>query len=263
MNIKQLNSEQIEELARAYLIDHYHEYNPDAAELEGPSYGELAAAVEIVGIDALMEEYDSTVFSNDDFSCTAGQPERQARHYYAIYSPQGIHAPSTADTLYRYDTAQQRAEDIDRVNLQTTKDRIQAVPRAFAKKRYPRAFAHDAIVWRTWSDGDRHFNRPFWRDYEDGTQEWTGKPRNVIFDTYEVRQIDAWMYDDNWTCNDSWNLGTFTTTGDPAQALRRYLKRHHNITFYRGRTRTEYDGDVYEIVDRKTGEPLFAAIPTE
>lgn len=87
-------------------------------------------------------------------------------------------------------------------------------------------------------------------------------------DQYEVRQVDAWTeYDDPdeapaWIYNTTYNLGTFTTTGDPAQALRRYLKRHHNITFYRGRTRTEYDGDVYEICDRKTGEPLFCAIPT-
>ncbi len=33
--------------------------------------------------------------------------------------------------------------------------------------------------------------------------------------------------------------------------------------FSKGATRTEYDGDIYEIVDRKTGEPLFCAIPEE
>lgn len=89
-------------------------------------------------------------------------------------------------------------------------------------------------------------------------------------DTYEIRQIDAWMEpaddpDDPdempaWTYNETWNLGTFTTTGDPARAFRRALARL-GITFHRGRTRTEYDGDVYEIVDRATGEPLFAAVP--
>jgi hypothetical protein len=83
-------------------------------------------------------------------------------------------------------------------------------------------------------------------------------------DTYEVREIDAWADPDGgWTYNESWHIGTFTTTGDPARALRRYLKTHHGVTFYKGRTVTEYDGDVFEIVDRATREPLFAAIPQE
>ena len=85
---------------------------------------------------------------------------------------------------------------------------------------------------------------------------------NPAATTYEVREIDAWMYDDSWTYNTSYHLGSFTTTGDPARAFRRYLKTQ-GITFVKGRTRTEYDGDVFEIVDRKTGEPLFAAIPQD
>lgn len=89
-------------------------------------------------------------------------------------------------------------------------------------------------------------------------------------DTYEIRQIDAWAeYDDpddpeetpSWIWNTSYRLGTFTTTGDPARAFRAALKRL-GITFYKGRTVTEYDGSVYEIIDRATGEPLFVAIPT-
>lgn len=82
-------------------------------------------------------------------------------------------------------------------------------------------------------------------------------------DTYEVREVDAYLYDDSWTYNDTHPLGTFTTAGDPARAFRRYLKTHHGVTFYRGRTVTEYDGDVYEICDRATRQPLFAAIPQE
>jgi len=80
--------------------------------------------------------------------------------------------------------------------------------------------------------------------------------------TYEIRQVDAWMYDDSWTYNTSYHLGTFTTAGDPARAFRRALAKL-GITFYRGRTATEYDGDVFEIVDRATREPLFCAIPQE
>lgn len=90
-------------------------------------------------------------------------------------------------------------------------------------------------------------------------------------DTYEIREVDAWAeYDDPddpeeapaWVWNTSYYLGTFTTTGDPARAFRRALARL-GITFRRGRTVTEYDGDVYEICDRATGQPLFAAIPQE
>ena len=67
--VYQLTTDQLEELAQAYLCEHYHEYNPDAAELEGPSYGELAAALDIVGREALEEESSGTVFSSDDFFC--------------------------------------------------------------------------------------------------------------------------------------------------------------------------------------------------
>lgn len=86
-------------------------------------------------------------------------------------------------------------------------------------------------------------------------------PRDPI--TYEIRQIDAWMYDDCWTVNTSYRLGTFTTAArDHARAFRRALARM-GIRFYRSRTITEFDGEVYEIVDRRTREPLFAAIPIE
>ena len=71
MNVFDLTNDQLEELAGNYIAEHYHEYNPDAAELEGPSYGELAAALDIVGRDTLMSEYADTVFSMDDFFCTA------------------------------------------------------------------------------------------------------------------------------------------------------------------------------------------------
>lgn len=89
--------------------------------------------------------------------------------------------------------------------------------------------------------------------------------------TYEIREVDAIAeYDDPddpeekpaWTWNTSYDLGEFTTSGDVPRAFRRALAKM-GVTFYRGRTRTEYDGDVYEIVDRATREPLFAAIPQE
>lgn len=165
MNVNQLTPDQLEELAQSYLMEHYSEYNPDAAEPEGPSYGELAAALDIVGRDTLAREYAGTVFTSEDFFCSAPQPDR-----------------------------------------------------------------------------------------------------------YEVREVDAWPEyetDDpdevpTWTYNTSYRIGEFATASeDVGRAMRRYLKQRHGVTFYRGRTRTEYDGDVWEIVDRKTRQPLFAAIPME
>lgn len=81
---------------------------------------------------------------------------------------------------------------------------------------------------------------------------------------YEIRQVDALMQDDeSWYYNETWHLGEFATaSADVPRAFRRALA-NIGVTFYRGRTRTEYDGDVYEITDRRTGEPLFVAIPQD
>lgn len=81
--------------------------------------------------------------------------------------------------------------------------------------------------------------------------------------TFEIRQIDAWNSPDGWIYNTTYSLGSFTTAAqNERRAFYRALARM-GIRFYRGRVRTEYDGDVYEIIDRKTGEPLFCAIPQE
>lgn len=81
---------------------------------------------------------------------------------------------------------------------------------------------------------------------------------------FEVREIDAWLYDDEWIWNTSYLYGHFTTRSkNEARAFTRYLARHHGITFYKGRTRIEFDGDCFTILDRKTLEPLFVAIPCD
>ena len=80
---------------------------------------------------------------------------------------------------------------------------------------------------------------------------------------YEVRQIDAWNSPDGWTWNESYRVGEFRTKArNEKRAFVRFLNRH-GIVFKKNRTRIEYDGDIYEIQDRKTREPLFAAIPCE
>lgn len=82
--------------------------------------------------------------------------------------------------------------------------------------------------------------------------------------SYDVRQIDAWGNKiDGYEWNTSYFLGTLeTSAANEKRAFTRYLKNKHGIVFKKNRTRIEYDGSVYEIVDRKTGEPLFAMIPS-
>lgn len=88
------------------------------------------------------------------------------------------------------------------------------------------------------------------------------KTKGEIEMKYEVREIDAWMDADGWAWNTSYFLGTFETRAkDEKRAFCNYLKKTRGIVFKKNRTRIFWDGDVYEICDRKTGEPLFAAIP--
>lgn len=78
---------------------------------------------------------------------------------------------------------------------------------------------------------------------------------------YEIRQIDAWNSEEGWTWNESYHLGDFTTAAaDHKKAFLNALKRL-GIVSKRGKTKVVFDGDIYELQDRKTDEPLFAAIP--
>lgn len=273
MNVTQFTAAQLDELAGRHLTEHYSEYNPDAAPTESPSWGELADALQIVGLDTLVTEYGDIEFSRDDFICSAVMPRtRSPRHFYAVFHPYGAKAPSPRDILYRYDTPQHREKDMARINLQAIEEGplygrgtlMVSVSSKFARKRFPAAFSSDAIVWRSWTDGDRKFNAPWWRDSEDGIQEWTGKPRNVICEAFDILQVDAWHYGDEWVYNETYHLGSFTTAAeDTARAFRRALRNLGIVFIHPHQTMTVYDGDVYEIIDRATGEPMFCAIPRE
>ena len=78
---------------------------------------------------------------------------------------------------------------------------------------------------------------------------------------YEIRQIEAWADIEGWTWNNSFNLGTFSTRA--ADHKRAFLNALHNlgIVCKRGACYVDYDGSIYELRERKTGMPLFAAIP--
>lgn len=78
---------------------------------------------------------------------------------------------------------------------------------------------------------------------------------------YEIRQIDAVMYDDGWVWNYSFPLGSFFTKSlNPKKAFYSQLKSK-GITFKSGSVVCNDEGMILEIVERKTGKPIFAAVP--
>ena len=81
--------------------------------------------------------------------------------------------------------------------------------------------------------------------------------------SFEIRQLDAWgNNEEGYEINESWHMGEMVTKAkDEKKAFTAWMKRHLGISFKPNRTLIEYDGDVYTIIDRKTKEPLFAAIP--
>ena len=80
--------------------------------------------------------------------------------------------------------------------------------------------------------------------------------------SYDVREIDAWSDPGGgWTWNTSYHIGTMETAAEDVRlALTAYLKRR-GIVFKLNRTIIYDDGSVIEIQDRKTKEPLYAAVP--
>ena len=78
---------------------------------------------------------------------------------------------------------------------------------------------------------------------------------------YEILQVEAWADGDGgWTYNNAFRLGTMKTAAKkPEKAFRRWLSRK-GVCFKKYATIAVDDGYVLEIQDRKTGEPLFAAV---
>ena len=81
---------------------------------------------------------------------------------------------------------------------------------------------------------------------------------------YEVKQIGAWLCQDEWYWNDVYHLGILTTAAGTKQGLKKALTKflnHAGILLNSCHIRWYYDGDILEIHDRFTNEPLFAMIP--
>lgn len=80
---------------------------------------------------------------------------------------------------------------------------------------------------------------------------------------FEIRQIDAWFDGEAWTYNESFRIGEFSTKAENVK--RAFCRALHGlgVVFYRGRVVVVDDGDLLEIQNRKSGEPLFVAIPMD
>ena len=116
----------------------------------------------------------------------------------------------------------------------------------------------DAIKFG-WIEGQEATNTNDTKSEEEQTMNTNTKKYS-----FEIRQIDALNYgeDEGWIWNTSYNMGEMVTKAkDEKKAFTAWMKRHLGISFKSNRTLIEYDGDVYTIIDRKTKEPLFAAIP--
>ena len=80
---------------------------------------------------------------------------------------------------------------------------------------------------------------------------------------YEIIQIDAWSSDEGWTWNESYKIGEFkTSAADHKRAFLNALRKI-GIVCKRGKCKVEFDGDIYEVQERKSGLPMFAAIPIQ
>lgn len=78
---------------------------------------------------------------------------------------------------------------------------------------------------------------------------------------FEIRELDCYLYDEEWTQNTSYFVGNMVTKAEnEKRAFTKWLKKK-GISFKLNRTLIEYDGDCYTIIDRKTKEPLYIAIP--
>ena len=82
--------------------------------------------------------------------------------------------------------------------------------------------------------------------------------------SFEIRQIDAWgCKEDGWYYNNTYHVGEFTTRWKDEKRAFLYHLHKLGIMFQRGKTTVVDCGDLYEVQERKTGRPLYAAMPIQ
>ena len=74
---------------------------------------------------------------------------------------------------------------------------------------------------------------------------------------YELRVIDAWKYDDVWVWNESFRVRDVSILeGSEEAELLSYIAPEERAEVY-----VACDGDVYELRERETDEPIMALVP--
>ena len=79
---------------------------------------------------------------------------------------------------------------------------------------------------------------------------------------YDLRQVDAWNSEEGWNYNETFHIDDIEIgEGDEKRAFSRAFKKH-GIVCKRGMCRWEnIDGSIFELVNRKTQEPLIVVVP--
>ena len=74
---------------------------------------------------------------------------------------------------------------------------------------------------------------------------------------YELRVINAWKYDDVWVWNNSFRVRDVSILeGSEEAELLSYIAPEERAEVY-----VACDGDVFELRERKTDEPIMALVP--
>lgn len=94
MNFEELNDEQKAELKQSLLMERNDKRG------EGTSYEELSLAASLVSDEDLKERYGDTVFSPDDFACSATQAFR-VRVTWSVHKTFQVPAASKEEALER------------------------------------------------------------------------------------------------------------------------------------------------------------------
>jgi hypothetical protein len=74
-----------------------------------------------------------------------------------------------------------------------------------------------------------------------------------------IQQIDAWRDGDNWIWNNAFNIGVFYSDAKDMKTAFREKLRNMGVSFALP-TEVLYDGSIYELIIKQTGEPMFALV---
>lgn len=86
--------------------------------------------------------------------------------------------------------------------------------------------------------------------------------RTVQHLKYEIRTVEAWSDGEDWYYNRTWREGDVEVRGEHVKEELLYFKRRSGYVHKQGSVvMRNVDGSLYELVVKKTGEPLMAFIP--